>query len=266
MDFPRCKPLPASSSLRRDTYQLVSSPSHDQSRSSLWMQGGTQHLSSGLPSYEYTRRRWTTVEDSGQESNHETHESSIAHLYPPLHGKLWRTGYLQNIPWLGVGSLMLVLSSTIASAILLVVSNGDAVSSWRVAPSVVLAILSAISTACLSFSLASGLNVSWWRKMLEGAPLDETHRYWDHGNSIWAAMTAGRRSSILSIAKLLVTLAAIAEGPLIQQASTISTRKISKPLPLQAAFAIDLPPGYTAYVAGMGQTPTTPFYRLLGRL
>ena len=258
MDFPRCKPLPASSSLRRDTYQLVSSPSHDQSRSSLWMQGATQHLSSGPPSYEYTRRRCTTVEDSGQESNHETHESSIAHLYPPLHGKLWRTGYLRNIPWLGVGSLMLVLSSTIASAILLVVSNGDAVSSWRVAPSVVLAILSAISTACLSFSLASGLNVSWWRKMLEGAPLDETHRYWDHCNSIWAAMTAGRRSSILSIAKLLVTLAAIAEGPLIQQASTISTRKISKPLPLQAAFAIDLPPGYTAYLAGMGQTPTTP--------
>ena len=79
---------------------------------------------------------------------------------------------------------MLVFSSIIASAIVLVVSNGKAVSTWRVAPSVVLAILSAISTACLSVSLASGLNISWWRNVLEGAPLVETHRYWDHGSSI----------------------------------------------------------------------------------
>jgi hypothetical protein len=257
MDRPRRKPLPASSSLSSDTYQLLSSPSHDQNHSSLWIQGSTRRLSSS-PFYEYARRSWTTVKDSGQESNYETHESSIARSNPPLHGKLWRTGYLRNVPWLGVGSLLVVLSSTIASAILLVVSNGDAVTSWRVAPSVVLAILSAISTACLSFSLASGLNVSWWRKMLEGAPLDETHRYWDHGNSIWAAMTAGRRFSFLSIAKLLVTLAAIAEGPFIQQASTISTREISKTLSLQAALAVDLPPGYTADVTGEFRTPTTP--------
>jgi hypothetical protein len=257
MDRPRRKPLPASSSLSSDTYQLLSSPSHDQNHSSLWIQGSTRRLSSS-PFYEYARRSWTTVKDSGQESNYETHESSIARSNPPLHGKLWRTGYLRNVPWLGVGSLLVVLSSTIASAILLVVSNGDAVTSWRVAPSVVLAILSAISTACLSFSLASGLNVSWWRKMLEGAPLDETHRYWDHGNSIWAAMTAGRRFSFLSIAKLLVTLAAIAEGPFIQQASTISTREISKTLSLQAALAVDLPPGYTADVTGV-QDANHPF-------
>jgi hypothetical protein len=172
------------------------------------------HLSS-VPSYEYARRSWTTVENSGQASNHETHGSSIARSNPPLHWKLWRTGYLRNVPWLGVGSLLLVLSSTIASAILLVVSNGNAVSSWRVAPTIVLAILLAISTTCLSISLASGLNVLWWREMLEGTPLAETHRYWDYGNSIWAAMTAGRRFSFLSIAKLLVALAAIAEGPVI---------------------------------------------------
>ena len=221
------------------------------------MLGSTQHLSSSL-SYEYALRSETSVENRGQESNHETHEPSIAHSNLPIHGKIWRTGYLRNVPWLGVGSLSLVLSSTTASAILLVVSNGDAVSSWRVAPSVVLAILSAISTACLSFSLTSGLNVSWWRNVLEGAPLDETHLYWGHGNSIWAAMTAGRRFSFLSIAKLLVTIAAIAEGPFIQQASTISTRKVSKTLSLEAALAVDLPPGYTADVTGEFRIPTTP--------
>ena len=199
------------------------------------MHRSTQHPSL---SYEYAQRGRTAVEEVGQESNHETYESPTARSDPPLHGKLWQTGFLRNVPWVGVGSLLLVLSSTSASAILLVVSDGDAVSSWRVAPSVVLAILSAISTACLGFSLASGLNVSWWRNMLEGAPLDETHRYWDHGSSVWAAMTAGRRFSFLSIAKLLVTLAAIAEGPFIQQASTIATRKVSKTVSLQAALAV----------------------------
>ncbi|KAN0110978.1 hypothetical protein V8E51_007365 [Hyaloscypha variabilis] len=257
MDRPRRKPLPISSSVRPGAYQLVSPPSHDQNRPSLSMQGSTQHLYSS-PSHEYAQRSWTTAEDTGQESNHETYESSIACSNPPRHGKLWRTGYFLNVPWLGVGSLLLVLSSTTASAILLVISDGDAVSSWRVAPSVVLAILSAISTACLSTSLASGLNVSWWRRMLEGAPLDETHLYWTHGNSIWAAMTAGRRFSFLSIAKLLVTLAAIAEGPFIQQASTISNREVSKQVSLQAALAVDLPPGYTADVTGEFRTPTTP--------
>jgi len=257
MDRPRRKPLPISSSVTPGAYQLVSPPSHDQNRPSLSIQGSTQHLYSS-PSHECAQRSWTTAKDTGQESNHETYESSIACSNPPLHGKLWRTGYLRNVPWLGVGSLLLVLSSTTASAILLVISDGDAVSSWRVAPSVVLAILSAISTACLSISLASGLNVSWWRRMLAGAPLDETHLYWTHGNSIWAAMTAGRRFSFLSIAKLLVTLAAIAEGPFIQQASTISNREVSKPVSLQAALAVDLPRGYTADVTGEFRTPTTP--------
>lgn len=254
--------------MSRDFYQLVSSPLHDENPSSSLMQESTRHLFSD-PSYEYPQRSWTAFKDNGQvqqagaslkttASNQEIYEASIPHLNPPLLGKPWRTGYLRNVPWLGIGSLLLVLSSTIASAILLGVSNGDAISSWRVPPSVVLAILSAISTGCLSFSLASGLNVSWWHNMLEGAPLAETHRYWDHGNSIWAAMTAGRRFSLLSIAKLLVALAAIAEGPFIQQASTISTREVSRTLSLQAALAANLPSGYTAEVTGEFRVPTTP--------
>lgn len=113
MDHARRKMRPASSSLSSDSYQLVSSPLHDENRLSLWMQGSTRHLSSG-PSYEYARRSWTTFEDSGQESSHETHETSITRSNPPLHGKLWRTGYLRNVPWLGVGGLLLVSSSTIA--------------------------------------------------------------------------------------------------------------------------------------------------------
>jgi hypothetical protein len=77
--------------------------------------------------------------------------------------------------------------------------------------------------------------------MLEGASLAETHHHWDQGNNIWAAVTAGRGFSMVSIAKLLVTLAAIAEGPFIQQASTISTREVSRTIPLQAALAVNLP-------------------------
>jgi hypothetical protein len=148
MERPRRKPLPASSSFRSETYQLLSSPSHDQNHSVFWTQGPTRYLSSGP--YEHAQRSWTMVEDSGQ-------ESWIAPPYPPSRGKLLQTGYLRNVPWVGVGSLLVVSCSTITSAIILVVSNGDAVTSWRVAPSVVLAILSAISTACLSFLLQAAL-------------------------------------------------------------------------------------------------------------
>jgi hypothetical protein len=62
----------------------------------------------------------------------------------------------------------------------------------------------------------------------------------------------------LSIAKLLVTLAAIAEGAFIQQASIISAREVSETVLLQAALAANLPQGYTANITGDQRSPTVP--------
>lgn len=172
-------------------------------------------------------------------------------------GKIWRTGVFRNVPWVGIIALLLSLCSLIASAIVLVVSDGDATSSWRAAPSVIFAILSALSTACLNAALGSGLNISWWRHLLKGAPLTDAHRFWDHRNNLWAAITAGSQFSSVAAAAIFVTVAAI-ENPLLQRASTIHTRQVPQPVTLNVAMAVNLPSGYTADVTGHSIYPTNP--------
>lgn len=81
--------------------------------------------------------------------------------------------------------------------------------------------------------------------------------YWTYGNKLLPALTAGRHFNLLSAASILVTLAAI-EGPLIQKASTIASRQVSRTMPMTAAVAVNLPSGYTASITGEYRTPTTP--------
>jgi hypothetical protein len=153
MDPPRRKPLPVANSLSDGSPQ----PVHDERRASFPTFEPDRDISL-VSSEVQTRRSLTSIEGSVQESTDATYEPPTTEL-PALHETLWKTGYTQNIPWPAVGSLLLALSSTVASAIILIISNGDTVSNWRIDPSVLLAILSATSTACLSFSLARGVNV-----------------------------------------------------------------------------------------------------------
>ncbi|RDW60548.1 hypothetical protein BP6252_11931 [Coleophoma cylindrospora] len=214
-----------------------------------------QHLvASGDISQQYeTYGQW-----SGRHPSRKVFEESISVLPSTRPTRPWKTGYFRNVPWIGIGSLVLVLCSAIASAGVLVLSDQAAVASWKVAPSVILAILSAVSSACLRLALDHGLNISWWHRMLNGASLADAHRYWEYGTSLWPAITAGRHFNVLSAASILVALAAL-EGPLLQRASPRPlTRQVQKDVMLQAALAMNLPSGYTADVTGEYRTPTTP--------
>ncbi|KAL3418871.1 hypothetical protein PVAG01_09092 [Phlyctema vagabunda] len=204
----------------------------------------------------------TQIEEQAQQPSHSTtpldhSPTSKEDLRASAQEKRWQPGFFHNVPWLGLVSLLLVLCSIIASAIILVVSNGDEISSWKVAPSVIFAILAALSTACLNTALSSGLNISWWHQMLNGAPLTDVHRFWDHRNNLWAAVTSGSQFTFIAAATICVTVAAI-EGPLLQRASTVRTRAVPKPVTLQVAMAVNVPSGYTADVTGESSYPTNP--------
>lgn len=93
--------------------------------------------------------------------------------------------------------------------------------------------------------------------MLSGAPLSDTHRFWDHRNNLWAAITSGSQFSFIAAATILVTVAAI-EGPLLQRASTIHNRQVPRPVTLQVGMAVNMPEGYTADVTGESSYPTNP--------
>jgi len=223
----------------------------------------TQDSSSAL-AYDYGQQSLGSKNEAQGSDIHEIHEALTPPSVPHSQEKAWQTGFLRNVPWLGLGALLLVLCSIIASTAILVISNGDAVSTWRIAPSVILALLTSLSTACFGLALASGINVTWWRRMLQGGNLDDIHYYWEQGSSLWAAATAGRRSSLLSISKLFIAVAAIAEGPLLQRATTIAAREVSRPFSLQAALAVNLFPVTTAQLLEESTIPNYPTSNFTG--
>jgi hypothetical protein len=69
----------------------------------------------------------------------------------PLQGPnpYWHTGFFRRFPWLGIGALFVALVATLVPVIILVRSNGQAVDSWKVQPSVILSIASAVFKAAL---------------------------------------------------------------------------------------------------------------------
>jgi hypothetical protein len=171
--------------------------------------------------------------------------------------RIWRTGIFQNVPWMGLSSVLGALLSVAVSAIVLVTSNQQPVDSWSVSPHVMLAILSTVTLSCLKSSLSSGVTIAWWYHVINGAPLADTHRSWNCGRSVWAAAMAGKNSNFISLATILVTIAMV-EGPIVQRASVVSTRQATKPISMSASLAPDLPPGYTASATGNSFWPTTP--------
>jgi hypothetical protein len=181
----------------------------------------------------------------------------LASSLMPSTGRIWRTGIFRNVPWVGLASLLVAFLSTAVSAIVLATSNQVAVASWSVSPHVMLAILSVVMTSCLKVSLSNGVTITWWHRVINAAPLVDTHRSWDFGNNLWAAATAGKHFNFISLATILVALAML-ESPLIQKASTVATRQISKPVTILASLAANLPSGYTGTATGEFGEPTTP--------
>lgn len=97
----------------------------------------------------------------------EMHSHSTSSIYShqqldkPGYTRPWRTGAWERFPVLGFGALTLFLATIAASATILIVSNGQEVSTWAVQPTVLLAVVSAVGTAALAFTQAEGAVVFW---------------------------------------------------------------------------------------------------------
>lgn len=199
-------------------------------------------------------RMGTTVPNRKSPAQYTVNETTTV-TSQPFTGYFWHSGVFRNVPWIGLLSLLLAIVSTIASAIILVLSNGAAVSSWTASPHVLLAVLSVVITGCMKVSLSSGVRIAWWYGVLRAVPLSETHRVWAFGDSLRAALMSGRHFNLIALATILVSIAMV-EGPLIQMASSISTRRISKPINISSSLADNIPAGYTAVSTGESFFPT----------
>jgi hypothetical protein len=81
-------------------------------------------------------------------------------------GRPWRPGVRNSLPWLAAAALVSVVLLTIASVIVLAVSNGQPVSDWKIQLSVLIAIFSGAVNSALVYALYEGITIAWWLETL----------------------------------------------------------------------------------------------------
>ncbi|KAF2163554.1 hypothetical protein M409DRAFT_68463 [Zasmidium cellare ATCC 36951] len=174
----------------------------------------------------------------------------------------WQPGVFRRFPWAGLGCLLGVFCSIVVDIVILAVSNGKPIASWRYPPSLYLSVAYTIGNILLAAAFSQGLTVFWWRKALrEGTQLGDLHRYWEHGTSPVSAAFAGRNFNFISFAALFLALTPV-NGPLLQRASSTTTDTryfLSQDVNLSvpAARSLQDPTGHTsgrAYTVTMLET------------
>ncbi|KAE8364918.1 hypothetical protein BDV27DRAFT_157399 [Aspergillus caelatus] len=156
----------------------------------------------------------------------------------------WEPGVLKRLPLLGISALLGVLACLIFNITILLTSNGKPQNSWKIQPSVLLAISSAISTGLLRFALAEGAAITWWNKAINGCTIYDLHRNWSFANSIYDVIKQIRFFNILGLASIASVVVAI-DSPLFQRATTVTVRPARVNVPLSVGIAQQLPFGYT---------------------
>ena len=95
----------------------------------------------------------------------------------------WQPGFRQT-PWPAMVLAFIMLTCMGASAGVITVSNKQTVESWKIGPSVLLALLSSIWNYTLSALLGISIVVTWWRNALDGTTLESLHYIWNQAGGL----------------------------------------------------------------------------------
>lgn len=90
--------------------------------------------------------------------------------------------------------MLLAAASIVVALGILLGSNGATVASWRVEPSAILAICTAVANQALRFAAFQGFVVAWWFNASRGTSLRDLHVNWRAGTTFGGALIAGRQS------------------------------------------------------------------------
>src|ERR1700677_1062375 len=84
-------------------------------------------------------------------------------------GRPWLPGTRSCAPWLATAALFTVVILTVATVVVLTVSDGQPVSDWKIKPSVLLAVFTGAVNSALVYALYEGITISWWLNALSGS-------------------------------------------------------------------------------------------------
>jgi hypothetical protein len=132
----------------------------------------------------------------------------------------WRTGMKARFPWTGFTALCTILLCANSSVIILVLTDGHKQQPWaeKIGPSVWLSAFNGIANICFGIAIANGVAITWWRKALRGATIEELHRSWQFSASIKDVVLYGKYFNFIALAALAAKLTII-DGILLQKAA-----------------------------------------------
>lgn len=165
-----------------------------------------------------------------------------------LHSNTWQPSLFRIRPFVGLAALGIAVVCLFASLGILLGSRGEPVSAWYFAPSVYLAIATAISNTALSAALAQAAPIRWWYKAYNGSTVRDLELEWEAGQSfpraIIRGLQQGRYFNLLTLSSLIVALVVV-DGPLLQRSSSVSSATISHGIVQNISITPELPTGFS---------------------
>jgi hypothetical protein len=195
-------------------------------------------------------------------SEHATKEKVMKET-PPYEtarmGDPWVPGVFKQLPWGGLLALVGVAICCLGPVAILKDSDGKPTATWPdqkhpIQPAVLLSICAAIGNTLLRYALFQGWSIAWWVEALRGSTVGDLHRHWEYGTSVLASVTSTRHFNRIALGTLIASIVVI-DGPLLQKATSSTTRPLVSPANITAQISPNpLPLGYTAVMTGHSGT------------
>ncbi|GAD98263.1 hypothetical protein NECHADRAFT_75613 [Paecilomyces variotii No. 5] len=193
-------------------------------------------------------------------------------MQPQAHntGIAWNQGFRRHVPWVAFLSILGFIVCSIALGVILWQSDGKDIETWpnasRTVPvSVLLSLSVSIANLCLVVALGNGYEIAWWLEALKGAEFRKLRFDLDVQQSVVKIFSPNVAFDKFAIAALVSLAVSVLDGPLIQKASTVTTRTY-QPSDVDMSINVSnasLPANFSAY--GVGPDLLTPLFGVVSR-
>jgi len=153
-------------------------------------------------------------------------------------------GVLQPQPISGIFALLVAIACTLFSLAILVASNDQPIDSWKIQPTVFLAIATALANAAVACAYARAVPVAWWYRAVRVASVRTLEYQWEASTYLSRAVLRGKEMSFVIVAAMLVPLIII-DGPLIQRASSTRSAVQAETYTMNITLSPEVPSGFS---------------------
>ncbi|KAF2233588.1 hypothetical protein EV356DRAFT_503389 [Viridothelium virens] len=185
-------------------------------------------------------------------------ECDVGEVEALSHDRQAYTPFLRKGPLLGLCALIFQLLTIPASFLVLAMSNGRPVTSWKFQPTVYLAIMTAVGNSVMRFAAVQGCMIVWWTHAMRGTTFAQLHQDWKMSIGAVGALTAGRYTNFIAVASLCATFV-IVDGPLLQRASSVVSKTPAEPISLHTLLSPEIPAYFSGFSILDTDHPTNDF-------